>query len=274
MRLGIGSYTYAWAVGIPGRRPETPMTAADLVKKANASGLRCIQLADNLPLEQLAADERHALAELAEGRRVTIEVGARRMSSDHLLRLIDVAAFFGSRTLRFAIDGPGYEPSVDDVVKTLRGALPRLRETGVRLALENEDRLLPGELREIVRQTDSEQVGVCLDPVNSLGAGEAIGEVVRALAPHTIDLHLKDFAVRRISHGMGFLVEGAPAGQGMLDIPWLLEQVRGHGRCDSAFLELWTPPEADIGKTIAKEARWADDSLRYLKPLFAGGPLG
>ena len=55
----------------------------------------------------------------------------------------------------------------------------------------------------------------------------------------------------------------------MLDIPWLLEQVRAHDRCQSAILELWTPPESTPEKTVATEARWAEESLRYLKPLFA-----
>ncbi|MEE8217939.1 MAG: sugar phosphate isomerase/epimerase, partial [Vicinamibacteria bacterium] len=75
MRLGIGTYTYTWAVGVPGYLPETPVTAADLVKAANAAGLRCVQIADNLPLEQLTTEERHTLLELAESRRVAIEVG-------------------------------------------------------------------------------------------------------------------------------------------------------------------------------------------------------
>ena len=269
MRLGIGTYTYTWAVGVPGHLPEQPMTAAEIVKRANAAGLRCVQIADNLPLEQLTTEERHELAEFADGRRVAIEVGARRMTPEHLGRLIDVAAFFGSHTLRFALDGPGYEPSVDDVVGVVREALPRLREAGVRLAIENQGRLLAEEFREIVKQTDEAQVGICLDPVNSMGAGEAVREVVRLLAPHTLNLHIKDFSVRRVSHRMGFVVEGTPAGQGMLDVRWLLEEVRGHGRCESAILELWTPPESDAEKTIVKEARWAEESLRYLKPFFA-----
>lgn len=269
MRLGLGSYTYTWAVGVPGHAPEKAMAAGDLVKKANAAGLRCVQIADNLPLERLTSEERHELAALADSRRVAIEVGSRRMTSEHLGRLIDVAAFFGSHILRFAVDGAGYEPSVDDVVTVVREALPRLREAGVRLALENHDRLVAAELREIVKRTDEDQVGICLDSVNSMGAGEAVRNVTEVLGPYTLNLHLKDFTVRRASHMMGFVVEGTPAGQGMLDIPWLLEQVRAHGRCESAILELWTPPESDPAKTIAKEARWAEDSLKYLKPLFA-----
>jgi sugar phosphate isomerase/epimerase len=269
VRLGIGSYTYTWAVGVPGHRPEAPLGIDDVVKRANAAGLHCAQIADNLPLEQLTADQRHALAELADQRRVAIEVGARRMTPEHLATLIDLAAFFGSHVLRFVIDGSGFLPTVDEVATIVREALPRLREAGVRLALENHDRLVAAELREVVKRTDEDQVGICLDPVNSLGAGEAVREVTEALAPYTLNLHLKDYTVRRAPHGLGFEVEGTPAGQGLLDIPWLLDQVRGHDRCPSAILELWTPPESTTEKTIETEARWAEESLRYLKPLFA-----
>jgi hypothetical protein len=55
----------------------------------------------------------------------------------------------------------------------------------------------------------------------------------------------------------------------MLDVPWLLGEIRGHGRCQSAILELWTPPADTIEETVAREASWADESLRFLKPLFA-----
>ena len=272
MRLGIGTYTYTWAVGVPGHLPDNPLTATDIVRKASTAGLHCAQIADNLPLEELSTEERHALADFAESRRVAIEVGARRMTPEHLARLIDVAAFFGSHVLRFVIDGPGYEPTFDEITTVIREALPRLREAGVRLAIENHDRLAAAEFREIVKGTDEDQVGICLDSVNSLGAGEAVREVTEVLAPYALNLHVKDFAVRRVSHMMGFVVEGTPAGHGMLDVPWLLEKVRQHGRCQSAILELWTPPESTPAKTIAKEVRWAEESLRYLKPLFAPPP--
>lgn len=269
MRLGVGTYTYTWAVGVPGHLPESPLSAADIVRKANAAGLHCAQIADNLPLERLSTEERHALADFAQSRRVAIEVGARRMTPDHLARLIDLAAFFGSHILRFVIDGPGFQPSLDEIETIVREALPRLREAGVRLAIENHDRLLAEEFREIVKGTDEDQVGICLDSVNSMGAGEAVREVTQTLAPYALNLHVKDYTVRRVSHMMGFVVEGTPAGLGMLDVPWLLEQVREHGRCQSAILELWTPPESTPEKTIATEARWAEESLHYLKPLFA-----
>ena len=268
MRLGISSYTYTWAVGVPGRLPPQPLGAADLVRRAAENGLRCLQVADNLPLDALTDAERRELRTLAAEVAVAIEVGARGLTPDRLERYLDLAVFFHSPVLRFVIDGPGYEPSPDEVVAVIGAALPRLREAGVRLAIENHDRLKALEFRDIVLRTDPELVGICLDSVNSMGAGEGVREVVAALAPHTLNLHLKDFVVERVSHKMGFVVTGVPAGQGMLDVPWLLGEIRGHGRCQSAILELWTPPADTIEETIAREASWADESLRFLKPLF------
>jgi hypothetical protein len=92
--------------------------------------------------------------------------------------------------------------------------------------------------------------------------------VVAALAPHTLNLHVKDFAVERASHKMGLMVTGRPAGQELLDVPWLLDEVRRHGRCESAILERWTPPADTIEQTLVREAAWAEESLRFLAPLF------
>jgi sugar phosphate isomerase/epimerase len=196
-------------------------------------------------------------------------VGARGLTPERLARHLELAVFFRSPILRFVIDGPGHEPTLDETVRVIAPALPRLREAGVRLALENHDRLKAAEFREIVLRTDPEWVGICLDSVNSMGAGEGIAEVVAALAPHTLNLHLKDFAVERVPHKMGFVVTGRPAGQGQLGIPSLLHEIRSHGRCQSAILELWTPPASTLEETIAREAAWADESLRFLRPFFA-----
>ena len=199
---------------------------------------------------------------------MSIEVGARgyaRPARAH----VDIAAFYRSPILRFVIDGPGYEPTPDEVVAVIRDGLPRLRAADVRLALENHDRLETRTFREIVGATDERRVGICLDSVNSMGAGEGLAEVVATLAPLTINLHLKDFTIERVSHKMGFVVEGTPAGKGRLRIPWLLGEVGRHGRCESAILELWTAPADSIEATVEREALWAEESLRFLKPLFA-----
>jgi sugar phosphate isomerase/epimerase len=105
-------------------------------------------------------------------------------------------------------------------------------------------------------------VGICLDTVNSFGSLEGPEVVVETLAPYVVNLHVKDFTIRRVVHQMGFIIEGAPAGQGRLNIPWLMRQLPGG---ISAVLELWTPYQENTPATVALEAQWADESVNYLK---------
>lgn len=265
MRLGISTYTYGWAVGVPGNRPETPLDEQGLLDRANAFGVRLVQFGDNWPLHELSAERADAFRQRIDNEGYTIEVGARGMTIDRLMQYIDLVHNLNSRLLRFVIDEPNYEPDIATVVNLLRNAVPRLEQTGVTLGLENHDRLLAREFADIVERVGSANVGICLDSVNSMGAGEGLMEVVKTLAPYTVNLHLKDFGIRRLPHQMGFQIDGRPAGQGMLNVPWLVEQVSKQGRCQTAIVEQWVVPEPDRAATIAKEAAWATESMNYLQ---------
>jgi sugar phosphate isomerase/epimerase len=87
------------------------------------------------------------------------------------------------------------------------------------------------------------------------------------LALWVVSLHIKDFTISRAWHMMGFEIAGAPAGRGMLDIPWLLAELRAAGRDPNAILELWPAPEANVQSTISKEQEWTRESVRYLRNL-------
>jgi hypothetical protein len=53
----------------------------------------------------------------------------------------------------------------------------------------------------------------------------------------------------------------------MLNIPDLIMRTSRTGLCQSAILELWTPPEPEPEATIIKEEKWAQESIEYLKTL-------
>ena len=111
---------------------------------------------------------------------------------------------------------------------------------------------------------DSEAVGICLDTVNSFGAGECIQNIINMLGPLTVNLHIKDFTIKRAPHGMGFNVEGCPVGTGMLDIPKLLEKFSMSQRNINAIIEMWTPPGDTLAETIAKEENWVVESVKII----------
>ena len=264
MQLGISTYTYGWAVGVPGDRPENPLDEQQLLDRAKAFNVRLVQFGDNLPLHELSRERLTDLRQRVDREFIRVEIGARGLTESRLEQYINITQSLNSRLLRFVIDEPNYEPNINDIVGLLRNAVPVLEQTTITLGLENHDRLLACEFADIVERVGNLNVGICLDSVNSMGAGEGLAEVVNILAPHTVNLHLKDFGIRRLPHGMGFQIDGRPAGQGMLNVPWLVGQISQYGRCQTAILEQWVVPETDQTATLLKEVAWAEKSMKYL----------
>lgn len=265
-RLGIGSFAFAWAIGVPGYPAlDVPMTVYDLLERTAALGVKVVQIADNLPLDELAEREVAAVARHAEGLGIAVEVGTRGIDRARLLRNLAIAVRVRSPILRVVIDRGAHHPPVEEVVALLRPVLPEFGAAGVVLAIENHDRFRAATLVALMERLESEWVGICLDTVNSFGALEGPETVVRQLAPWTVNLHVKDFVVRRVDHNMGFVLEGRPAGAGQLDVDWLLAELTAAGRTGSAILELWTPPAATIAETVAREAAWAEESVAALR---------
>ena len=186
---------------------------------------------------------------------------------EHLRQYIDIAQEFESPILRVVVDTATHHPTPDEIIALIRSALPELTRAGITLAIENHDRFKVATLAGILETIDHPNVGICLDTVNSFGALEGPDLVVATLGPYVANLHVKEFIVRRLRHNMGFEVTGVPAGQGMLDIVWLLETLHGFGREFNAIIELWPEPEATMSATIAKENDWVRQSAVYLRTL-------
>lgn len=264
MQLGISSFTFGWAVGVAGfEAPAAPLGALDLLERARELQVSLVQFGDNLPLHQCSHGEREQVKARALALGLTLEVGARGMTETHLARTIQIAHDLTAPLLRFVVDQNDFEPSPAQIVQILRGALPDLG--ALKIGIENHDRLSAQSLREIIESVDDERVGICLDSANSLGAGEGLEHVLNALAPFTLNWHLKDYAIARLPYLMGFSVEGRPAGAGDLDFELAWRALESGGRCQSAILELWTPPESSMKETIEKEARWAQQSVAWLR---------
>jgi len=267
MEAGISSYAFTWAIGVPGFEPLNPMNAFDLVNKAVELDVKVVQIADNVPLEKLSVQELWHIKKHADQAGIRIEVGARQMTLERIQQYLKIARLMDSPILRFVIDGPGFEPSPDKIQAIIQAVTPDLEEHQVILAIENHDRLRVHDFVEIVKKADSRQVGICLDTVNSLGAGESLETVIEGLAPVTVNLHVKEFVIKRVAHKMGFVIEGAPLGRGKLTVQNLIPKIENN--CRSAILEQWVPPEESVATTIKKESDWAKESIDYLKTILS-----
>lgn len=274
MLIGLSSYTYPWAVGVPGYLPGAPLTVHDLLQKAVELGARAVQLGDNLPVHQLAAGDWERLKADAATQQMQLEVGARRLTADHLSTYLRLAAEAQSPFLRFVIDDAEYRPDLQRVIAIVREALPQLREQRLVLALENHDRFTARQLATIIEETDPLWVGICLDTTNSFGAAEDLQTLAATLGPYVVNLHAKAFVVNRAAHKMGFTIEGARPGTGPLNLPALLDTLRPYGRCQTVTLEQWPPLLGTLADTLAQEAAWAEAGVTWIKSALLNGYVG
>jgi sugar phosphate isomerase/epimerase len=264
MKLGINTYTYMWSIGFPGAQPEKPLTATGMLEKACELGVQVVQMGPNLPLEKLSEAE---LARFDRKRRdweLEIELGTRGLEKDHLERQAALCKRLGATLLRTIPEIGGQTPPVREIYGHLRAIRPLLEREGIRLALEN-GKIPAEELRGVLEEVGSSQVGVVLDMVNSLAVPEGWKEVTRVLAPYVMCLHFKDFVVKRVWSMMGFVCEGRPAGQGQIDTPWLLETLKQSRYDFNVILELWPPEQKTLEETIALEQAWARESIPFLR---------
>jgi 3-oxoisoapionate decarboxylase len=267
MKLGLGSYACAWAIGVPGYPVAKPMDVFAFTKLAHDLGFSLMQIADNLPLHTLSEAEQQRLLEYVKKLNLTVEVGTRGIRAEQLKTYLQLAKMFHSRILRVVVDSQDHHPTPDEVIRLIAEVLADFENANIILAIENHDRFRAKTLADIVEMLSSNHVGICLDTVNSFGSLEGPEVVVATLAPYTVNLHIKDFDIRRADHNMGFTIFGTPAGQGRLEIPKLIQQLEQYGKCKTGVLELWPSPEKSIEATIHKEHDWLKQSTSYLKGL-------
>jgi len=267
--LGIGSYTWPWAVESYQQQKQGMIYILKILKQAALHDIHFVQLCDNLPLHELTAQERDMLKRTADENHIVIQAGTKRLTSDNLDRYISIAVQFKSPFIRMVIDDQGYHPEIEEIISMIKKALPSLKENNIILAIENHDRFSSAVLTQIIEETSAESIGICLDTANSLGAGEGIHEVVETLAPYAVNLHIKDIIIKRVSSKMGFAIEGAAAGQGILDIPWIVNELKKTGRCATATLESWSVKSDSFQGTVDKEHQGVETSIQYLKKILS-----
>ena len=266
MKLGIGSYTYMWSIGFTGAEPPCPMGALELLAKARDYGLEVVQYGPNLPLIDLPPSELSGLVQQAREWSIEIEIGMRGFEADDVRRHLDLCGRTGALLLRtvsaYQVTEP--VPGEDELRTLLDRLVPDLAAARVCLAIENST-IPAAVMARAIDAAGSPWLGITLDTVNSLAIPEGAEQLARTLARHVRCLHVKDFAVQRIWHSMGFTVEGRPAGKGQLNVPWLLELLGHEGASGSAIVELWVPRLDSLEDTIALEHSWAAESVEYLR---------
>ncbi len=146
MRLGLSSWTYPWAIGVPNfPRCENALDAFGLLDRATSLGIGVVQIADNLPVESLSRDALEELGRQATRRGIALELGTRGVEPEHLLRHLDLARRPGVKLVRTLTHTAGSTPDLNVAESWIREVLPDFARAGVVLALENYEKHTCGE---------------------------------------------------------------------------------------------------------------------------------
>jgi len=268
MQLGISSWAFPWAIGWADPKPAAPMTVIGLLEKAKELGVSLVQIADNFPLDALSKSELLELKQTSKQWGICLEVGTRGIEPSHLRKFLKIALELDADLVRTLPGMPGkFCPEKSVMVSSIREVLKDFADTNVKLAIENHEPMRTDEFAMTVKEIDHPLVGITLDLANIIGALESPREAVANLAPHVLNLHIKEFKIVRGSGLMGLSVVGCPVGTGLLNPDWLIGQIVKAGRKPTAVIEAWPPFTETIEKTVALENEWAGQSIAYLKSL-------
>lgn len=160
MRLGISTYTYTWAVGVPGYPLSgEPMTAVGLLEKAGGHGVDVVQICDNLPLHtmDLAALER--IKKAAETAGIILEIGTRGIEPHHLFKYLEIAQFLNAKLVRTILQKDGEMVLIDRAVSLIQEVLPEFEAKGIYIAVENHEKHSVKDLAHLMEKLGSAYAG-------------------------------------------------------------------------------------------------------------------
>jgi sugar phosphate isomerase/epimerase len=246
--MGLGITTYALALSI--REDPAEWTPRRVAEWAVKEGAPLVQFCENLPLGEAGE---------IEGTGIRAQTGLRGLDPEEHRRHRDLALALGASLVRVVIDKAGFEPSWEEAREGL-GTLEKIYGgSGVKLAVENHDRFGSPDLLALIDGWE-DWCGICLDTANSLGSFESPADTIHLLAPVACSFHIKDVAIRRVEHQMGFVVEGTAVGRGMVPLEGILAMAK-RSPID-LLVEQW-PPHSDLRPET--EQRLVREGLDFLR---------
>ncbi len=179
------------------------------------------------------------------------EPGVQRQEWDNMLRAIELAAFFGARSIRVR-PGDDSPACIDRIVPWFQRSIEHAAAYGVYMGFENHGGGISGQptlCAELAQKVGSRYFGVLYEPCNLMHAGVDYRYALHVMREYITHVHLKDglFTLQGFQHTM--------LGQGQLDIPWILaqlDQLRYRG--DLALEYELQEPAAEAGLTLWREA--------------------
>ncbi len=269
--LGLSSYAFRWGFGFGDFVPRVNMTAEMLIQAAAEERLNAVQICDNVPFLDYPPERLHVVRSLADERGIRIETGVRGTDPAILERALLCSRTLDSKLLRVVveIERSGAE-SVTDQLESAAARIRRTAETageqGILIAVENHATVTAPELRFLIESVHSEACGACLDTMNSVLLLEKPEDTVRILAPVTFSVHLKDFRIAKLPDC--YRIDGTALGEGLLDLPAIMAELRRSGNPRSFHAELYIERRGSEEETLRRERDCVRRSAEVLRDLF------
>jgi sugar phosphate isomerase/epimerase len=265
--IGLGTYAFFWhhSGGLATPSGRRPLDLHEMFERTAALGVGLFQVCDYAPLERMSNSEISELAEHARRLDLRLELGTRGVSTAHLARYLDLARRLDVSLVRSMLYAADDRPTLGEAEARLRDALRAYGDAGVTIALETYEQVSTANLVALVEAVGHPQLGICLDPANTVAALENPREVIERTAPLVVNIHVKDFRFARREGWVGFTLEGAPLGTGLLDYASVLDTVRPDERGINQIVEHWLPPAEDLAETLRLEDEWNDIAIAALR---------
>ena len=129
MKLGLSSYTFPWAIGLPDAPPERPLTALQLLEKAQELGVGLVQFGPNMPLDNLPDKELHDVVKHANSWEIDLEMGTVGIAPEPLRDQIQFAKRIGAILIKTMPEHPaGCIPTRTEIANSLRAVVDELAQ--------------------------------------------------------------------------------------------------------------------------------------------------
>ena len=261
-RIGLSSYAFFWRLS---DKVSRPLSIHDALERTADLGVDLFQVCDYAPLEEMTDSGLEAVRATADSLGISLELGTKGIRPEHLGKFLHIAGILGSPLLRTMFNSPGHTPGTEEAVAIFTEVLPAFEAAGVKIAVETYEQVPTARVLDVVRGVASPYLGICSDPANTVAALEMPREVIDAVAPYVLNMHIKDFAFSRKDGWVGFTYSGAPLGRGLLDYDYMVAKIQPHQRNINQIVEHWLPWQDTEADTIRLENQWTRQSIEFLR---------
>jgi len=233
-RLGIDDFSYnirsrAERAGYTPKVTQDPLTFLKYCHSIGAGGLQCgIGNRDQAYAKELRAyvEDNDLFIEdsVPMGGKVNLGDFEARVASIKGAGVSAIRGFCGGRRYEQFDKREKFDEFAKRAWNSIESVAPIVEKYKIPLAIENHKDWLIPHMLQMLKRIDSEYVGVCIDTNNSFALLEDPMDLVKAYAPWAHAVHLKDMAV--CEYEDGFLLADVAFGEGVLDLPRIVDIIR------------------------------------------------